>query len=311
MSLEILNFLPLNISRVIKELKEWRKKEVIEIRMRINQPLQVLTYNKEILPFDEKGNFIKIASKDLESSFMILSKNSIYAIERQLSEGFITIPGGHRVGFTGQAVIDNGKIKRIKNINSINYRITNEFIGTAEKLIMKIYNSRKEFIYNTLIIGPPLCGKTTFLRDLLRIVSDGSKKYGLKARKAGLVDERSEIAGAYNGVPQNKIGSRTDLLDNCPKAEGIMLLVRAMSPEVIVVDEIGREEDVIAIQEGINSGVSIITTVHGRDFQSILLRPSIKKLVSLKAFERYIVLSNRSGIGTIEKVLDLNGKEVV
>lgn len=308
---EVLEFLPLNIAGVIKEERDWNCSELIEIRLRVNQPLQLITYYKDVFPLNLENQFIKVTERDIETAFLLLTRNSVYAIERQLKEGFITVPGGHRVGFTGQAVLEKGKISLIKDINSLNYRITHEIIGSGEKIVEKIYNQESDCLYNTLIISPPLCGKTTLLRDLLRIISNGFQKYGLRGRKTALVDERSEIAGAYNGVPQNMIGSRTDLLDNCPKAEGIMLLLRSMSPEVIVVDEIGREEDIVAIREVINSGVNLLATVHGRDFQSLFQRPSIKKLLLEKVFERYIVLSKRKGIGTLEKILDVDGKEVI
>ncbi len=306
----VLEYLPLNISRIIQEQEAWVRGEVIEIRLRVNQPLQLISFKNEFF-ISKSGNPFIVNIDDLERAFMILSKNSLYAIERQLSEGYLTIIGGHRVGFTGQAVIEGGNLKTIKNINSLNYRITREVIGTGEKVISKIYNKKTDLYYNTLIIAPPLCGKTSLLRDLVRLISDGDKRNHIKGKKVAVVDERSEIAGAYNGVAQNKIGSRTDLLDNCPKAEGIMLLIRSMSPEVIAVDEIGRDRDVDAIQEAVNSGVSLITTIHGRDLNTIVYRPSIKKLIDIKAFERYILLSKRNGIGTIEQILDVNGKEVV
>lgn len=306
----VLEYLPLNISKIVQQQESWRNGEIIEIRLRVNQPLQLISFKDEQFILESGSPFI-VTKDDLERAFMILSKNSLYAIERQLAEGYLTISGGHRVGFTGQAVIEGGNLKTIKNINSLNYRITRELIGVAQKVIKKIYNFEYDLYYNTLIIAPPLCGKTSLLRDIIRLISDGDQKNQIKGKKVAVVDERSEIAGAYNGIAQNKIGSRTDLLDNCPKAEGMMLLIRSMSPEVIAVDEIGRDRDVEAIQEAVNSGVSVVTTVHGRDLKTIAYRPSIKKLIDIKAFERYIVLSKRKGIGTIEKILDVNGKEVV
>ncbi|MFP4661884.1 MAG: stage III sporulation protein AA [Halanaerobiales bacterium] len=307
----IIDYLPLNISSLIQKQEAWKKDQIIEIRLRVNQPLQLLSFKKEIIPVDQDMSPYILTKKDLERAFMILSKNSIYALERQLSEGYLTIAGGHRVGFTGQAVMDSGALKTIKNINSLNYRITREIMGVGRQVIEKLYNRQYDMYYSTLIISPPLCGKTTLLRDIIRIISDGYKNRKINGKKVAVVDERSEIAGAYNGVAQNKIGSRTDLLDDCPKAEGMILLIRAMSPEVIAVDEIGRVEDVRAIQEAVNSGVSIITTVHGRDLESIMHRPSIRELIDMKAFERYIILSKRKGIGTIEKVLDFNAREVI
>ncbi|MEJ6950077.1 stage III sporulation protein AA [Natronospora cellulosivora (SeqCode)] len=311
MSASVLDFLPINISNFIEEDKRIEIDDIIEIRLRINQKLQILTRENEIVPKDNSGKNYIVEKKDLERSFLILSKNSYYALERQIAEGFITIPGGHRVGFTGQAVLEKGKIKSLKNINFINYRISHEIIGLANDLFLKIYNQKENRVYNTMLIGPPLCGKTSLLRDLIRIISDGDACIKFKGKKIGLVDERSEIAGAYNAIPQNNIGSRTDLLDNCPKAAGMMLLIRSMSPEVIAVDEIGSKEDVLAVQEAISAGVSLLTTVHGQDLDCIMIRPFVKELFNIKVFERYIILSNRNGIGTIEKILDRNAQEVV
>ncbi|MFW6306803.1 MAG: stage III sporulation protein AA, partial [Bacillota bacterium] len=245
MSNTVLEYLPSNISRIIQKQKYWMRNEVIEIRMRVNQALQLLTIDREVFIKNQNDYYI-ISQEDVEKAFVILTQNSLYAVERQLSEGFITIEGGHRVGFTGQAVIKEGKIYTIKNINSLNYRITRQVSGIGRKVIKKIYNKYTDTIFNTLIIAPPLCGKTTLLRDLVYLISEGDRQSGINGKKIAVIDERSEIAGAYNGIAQNKIGSRTDLLDNCPKAEGIMILIRSMSPELIAFDEIGRDEDVQA-----------------------------------------------------------------
>lgn len=316
MSNNILKFLPQNIGNIIEKTFDWLPEEILEIRLRVNQPLQLITTTKDffISITGKKTNPVKaykIKRSDLKNAIMLITNYSIYAVERQLIEGFITLPGGHRVGFTGQAVMNNGRIKTIKNINSLNYRLTREKIGVANKVIKKIYHNERDYIYSTLIISPPLCGKTTLLRDLIRIISDGSPDIGLRGKKVGVIDERSEIGGSYNGVPQNKIGYRTDLLDNCPKAKGIILLIRSMSPEVIAVDEIGREEDVLAIKEAVNTGVSVIATVHAENLDAARKRPSIRPLISYNAFQRYIILSKRNGIGTVEKVLDYKGREVI
>ena len=185
MASSVLNYLPVNIANVIGKEREWQKGEVIEIRMRIYRPLQLITYTDELFPLDESNNPLVISPRDLEKSFMILVKNSYYALERQLAEGFLTIPGGHRVGFTGQAVLEGREIRTIKNINSLNYRISHQLIGIGEGLIEKIFNKKEDQVYNTLIIAPPLCGKTTLLRDLIRLISDGDERYGLKGKKSG------------------------------------------------------------------------------------------------------------------------------
>ena len=152
----VLEYLPLNISKIVQQQESWRNGEIIEIRLRVNQPLQLISFKDEQFILESGSPFI-VTKDDLERAFMILSKNSLYAIERQLAEGYLTISGGHRVGFTGQAVIEGGNLKTIKNINSLNYRITRELIGVAQKVIKKIYNLEYDLYYNTLIIAPPLC----------------------------------------------------------------------------------------------------------------------------------------------------------
>lgn len=311
--LEIINYFPKKIIDLLNNLSKDSWDKIVEIRLRVNQPVQILTEDGEMVlnkVKEKEDNTIIIKNEDIKEAFRIITANSVYALERQLAEGFITIPGGHRVGFAGQIVMKNGIIKTIKNISSINYRLTHEKIGVAASLLPLLCDKINDLIYNTLIISPPLCGKTTFLRDLVRLISQGQSRLKISGKKVGLVDERSEIAGAYNGIPQNRIGSRTDLLDNCPKSAGIILLIRSMSPEVLAVDEIGTEEDVKAVMDAANSGVSIITTIHGTDFSSVKNKPGIANLIERNIFQRYVIMSKRKGLGTIETVIDNDGREV-
>ncbi|MFW5962041.1 MAG: stage III sporulation protein AA [bacterium] len=310
--MKINNYLSKEVRTIINKIKPEIAKDVLEIRLRVNKPLQLTTFMQDFF-VKETGEITKdykqgyyISKKMIEDTFMILTKNSIYAIERQLKEGFLTITGGHRIGFTGQALVKNGKIETLKNINSLNFRITKEVQGIGEKIVSQIYNKNSNNIYNTLIIGPPLCGKTTLLRDLIRIISNGSKKNNILGKKIALVDERSEVAGSYEGVPQNDIGAKTDVLDNCPKAEGIMILIRAMAPQVIAVDEIGRKKDVEAIKEATNAGVKIIATVHGDSLESVKIRPNIQDLIQECFFQKYIILDMGKDKKNIQVVKDIN-----
>ena len=315
---KILSYLPDEVKVIIQKGFKYINEDIIEIRLRVNQPPEIITckdkyfLNKEgklhrFIDYKNHKKIFKLDKNILKKAILILSDHSLYALERQLREGFITIEGGHRVGFTGEVVTEDGLIKRIRNINSVNYRITREFPGVADKILDKIYNFKNDHIYNTLIISPPLCGKTTLLRDLVRLLSEGVRTLGILGKKVGVVDERSEIGGSYNGIPQNRIGYRTDILDNCPKSEGMMILIRSMSPEVIAVDEIGDKKDIKAIQNTLTAGVSLITTIHGESIESIKQRPGLEKIFKNKYFERYILLSRRKGIGTIEGIFDRRG----
>jgi stage III sporulation protein AA len=180
-------------------------------------------------------------------------------------------------------------------------RIAREIPGASDGIIPYLLNEQRP--YNTLIISPPQCGKTTILRDIVRQLSNGIPGK-FKGVKVGVVDERSEIAGTYEGVPQKNVGIRTDVLDACPKAEGMIMLIRSMSPQVIVADEIGKIEDVYAIGEAVQAGVNLIVSVHGADIEQIKRRPSMNQLLHERIFERYVVLGCSRGVGTVEGIYD-------
>ena len=160
-------------------------------------------------------------------------------------------------------------------------------------------------VCHTLIISPPCCGKTTLLRDVIRQISNGNA--WCEGKNVGVVDERSEIGGAYQGVPQNDLGIRTDLLDCCPKAEGMMMLIRSMSPEVVAVDEIGTGEDIRAIESVVNCGCKLLATVHGNSMEDMKQKPLLNRLVESHVFERYIVLDAKPHAGSVQTILDGRG----
>ncbi len=244
---------------------------------------------------------LKICIEDIRIIINKMSKFSIFAFEEDIKQGFITINGGHRIGITGEWVFENGNIKYLKNISSLNIRISREVLGFGKKFINYIYNH--DSIVNTLIISPPRCGKTTLLRDLSRIISNGESPLN-KGFKVSIVDERSEIAASFQGVPQLDVGIRTDVYDNCLKSKGIILAIRSMAPEVIICDEIGTKEDFESILIAYNSGVSIISTIHGNceeDFYRKLRMCGMSIDVE-KIFKCILVLNNKNGVGTLEKI---------
>ncbi|WP_372995277.1 stage III sporulation protein AA [Lutispora sp.] len=309
---EIIDFLPPKIKWLIRKCTSNKIHQAEEIRLRLGKPLIISGSDWDFF-IDDMGYLTKeiknayITTKDdIRKASEIIQGFSVYSFGEELKNGYITIPGGHRIGISGRAVIDDGNVKTIKDISFINYRIAKEIIGAADKAIPYIIAGNSS-IYNTLIISPPQCGKTTLLRDIVRQLSNGIKSQNIKGFKIGLVDERSEIAACFLGEPRNDVGIRTDVLDACPKSQGIIMLIRSMSPDIIATDEIGRKEDADALMEGANAGVKIIATMHGSDIDDLFRKIELKKLHS-NYFERILVLGRSKGVGTIEKIYDREGR---
>ncbi|MRG86558.1 stage III sporulation protein AA [Salinibacillus xinjiangensis] len=294
---EILRIFPKTIEdKLRREILNWDQLD--EIRIRVRRPVELV--------FTHYSRMIKhVVPTEQDALFILnqLSEHSIYRFEDELRQGYITIEGGHRVGISGKVNTENGYVKAIRHLTFFNVRIARQLKNISQRYLPYLYPSH---YMNTLLIGPPKCGKTTFLRDMVRLMSDGFQH--LPAQKVGVIDERSEIAACKNGVPQHDVGLRTDVMDACPKAEGMMMMIRSMSPNIIVVDEIGTIQDVEALLEALYAGVNVVCSVHGRDLQEIQKRPSLKPLMEAKAFQRFITFSNRPKPGTVVSVLDENGQ---
>lgn len=267
-----------------------------EIRLRSGKPVILLYQGREmILPV--------ISGEEVRETLEYISNYSLYAYEYEMRQGFITIEGGHRVGVAGKIIMEAGKIKNMKYISSINIRVAHEIRGCADAVFP--YITRDGQMCHTLIISPPRCGKTTILRDIIRQTSDGNSFIG--GVSVGVVDERSELGGCYRGVAQNHLGMRTDILDCCPKAEGMMMLIRSMSPQVVAADEIGAREDVQAVEYAMHCGCRMIVTAHGTSLDEIRRKPVFSEMIEEKRFERYVVLSNEHHTGEIEGIYDESG----
>ena len=305
---EILKIFSINLRKVIAELSiDFELLQ--EIRLRVNGPLILIYNNKEYFVSrdhrmtTDKGNAYMVLLNEVRETMEYISNYSLYAFEDEIRQGFITIQGGHRVGIAGKTIIEAERIKNIKHISFINIRLSHQVKGCADKVMPYIINSNT--IFHTLIISPPRCGKTTLLRDVIRQLSNGVST--LPGLNVGVVDERSEIGACYMGIPQNELGIRTDILDCCPKVEGMMMLIRSMSPSIIAVDEVGSREDIEAIEYVMNCGCKLIATVHGSSIDDIRNKPILGRMVREKIFERYIILNNKNQVGNLEEIYDERG----
>lgn len=292
---KIFKKLPVFMQRRIMEMPSDIKDNFEEIRIRACHDTMIISRGQEIKLHDSE----EITPDILEETLNRLLDYSYYAYEDELSKGYITIEGGHRVGICGRVTLNEDKVHLIKDISSLNIRRSRQIIGASSKVIKAVYDDRKNNISNTLIISPPKCGKTTIIRDLARVLSN-------KGFKVGICDERSEIAGCYNGETSYDLGDRTDILDGCPKAEGMLMLIRAMSPDVIITDEIGKKEDVKAVEAALCAGVKIITTIHGSSYEDIA-GSAIGELVRNQVFETLVFLTATPQTGTVKRIMKLAG----
>ena len=310
---EVINSLSINLREIIKSISR-DNANIEEIRLRSLKPLIVNSNNKDYfyntrlnkLDLNMDNPYI-VSKDDIEQTFQIMCKYSIHSFIDDIKKGFITLRGGHRVGIVGKTIIEDGQVKNIKHISSLNIRISREVLGCSDKVLKHIIKG-KDKINNTLIISPPQCGKTTLIRDIVRNISNGNEEFLFSGMKVALIDERNEISGSYLGVPQMDVGIRTDVIETCPKDIGIMMLLRSMSPNVIVTDEIGNMDEIKALYTALNGGVSLITTVHGDSIDDIRNRKELSNLLDSELYKEVIILSSKKGPGTIEKIYDLEEK---
>lgn len=293
---QILRLFPVPLREPVQKSGIFQK-PLEEIRIRVKEPLMFCTGEGEfflrenclVRQLDNQCH--RMTPEEVQQMSVFMSKYSLYAYEEEIRKGFLTVEGGHRIGVCGQVSCEGEHIRRIHPISYLNIRVARERKGCAREIFSLLLD--RGLFQNTLILSAPGIGKTTLLRDVIRMLSDGSDLCA--GRKVGLVDERSEIAGCLKGVPQNDVGMRTDVLDGCPKEEGMMLLVRSMAPDVLAVDEIGRERDMYALQYALRCGCQVVATIHSRDLDELFAKPKWKEYRREKLFERYVVLTLKGG----------------
>lgn len=283
------------------------EKTLQELRMRVGQPLILLQNGREGY-LTEEGKIsetsscgIRVTAGELQRVIEAACGYSGYAFEGEIRRGYLTIAGGHRIGIAGRAVLQSGAVHTLKYPSSLNIRIAHPVKGCAERW--------REYLYvngtpcHVLIISPPGCGKTTLLRDAVRLLSDGIGGY--PGVTVGVVDERGEIAGTYRGAASFDLGMRTDVLDGCPKRFGMEMLLRSMNPKVLAADEIGIG-DVGSIEDALRCGCRLLATLHGENLQDFLEKPGFQRLVQERVFERYFFLKQGQTPGTVERIYNRN-----
>ena len=287
--LDILKFFPRGIANEINKEISKIEELVQEIRIRVGNKIIIKTNKKD----DIIINYF-VTQEEILEIMQIICNNSIYSYQNEIANGYITIKGGHRVGVTGDVVLENNKVINIKYISSLNFRIAKQILDCSNNILKYVINLEENTVFHTLIVSPPGAGKTTILKDLVRKISDGIPEIGFKGIDVSLIDERGEISAMYNGVPQNKIGIRTDVLENVSKPIGIKMAVRSMAPKVIVADEIGNYNDIEAINYAVCSGVKGIFTAHSLSYETMKLNKELNKLINMKIIERIIFLDSKT-----------------
>lgn len=296
-----------------------------EIRFRAGSPPE-LCYAGDHAIRKNAHKGINVTAADIHELLNYLTGYSLYAYEEEIRQGYFTIAGGHRIGVAGRTSLkeeggDTG-ISAMTEIGAVNIRIAHEHKGCALPIMPyirreqanRMQNSGRQEphngadIYNTLLLAPPGVGKTTYLRDCIRLLSSGAD--GGVPFKVSVVDERSEIAACHLGEPQNDLGPRTDVLDSCPKRSGMRMLLRSMSPRIIAVDELGGEEDFRTLYEVLYSGSRILGTVHAATVEELRTKPCMQQLLEQEMIRRLILLE-KDGSGRSFRVYDSHLKMLI
>lgn len=263
----ILQYLPVEAARAAEAYMDSAR----EIRLMSTGVAAVVT-DKGIVRLP-----VEITETQLKNTLNYICRGAAYSSQSSLREGFITIEGGHRVGVCGRIASGIGGTAMVEP-SALCFRVARQIIGAAKKI-------EKYLGGNVLIISPPGCGKTTILRDAARLMGD--------CYPVCIVDERSELAAVCRGIPQMDVGKYTCVLDGIKKSEGMLMALRAMSPKVVVTDEMGSEKDAEAVYEAVNAGVHVVTSVHGFGMNDVMRRKAMGMLLEEKIFDCVAVLRGK------------------
>lgn len=265
-----------------------------EIRLRVNRPVQLITSRGELM-LDSVGT---LSEQEARQMLENICRHSVYAWENELCSGYLTLPGGVRVGICGKPLVDDGRIIRFTCVTGFNIRIAREVTGCSDGVIKYLYDGGN--IVSTLIAAPPNGGKTTLLRDIARSLSRTG--CGVRPVKVAIADERNEIAGCINGVPSLDVGLRTDVMDGVPKRLSIFMLIRSMSPDVIITDEIGGIEDMRAVAEAAKCGVAVIASIHAGSSKELSRKRWLVDALDEGVFGRVLLLHRQGSRLTVAPI---------
>lgn len=315
--------LPLTLKQLMQKLPREIQVGLEEIRIRKHRPLEIRS-RQEVAFVNPLGQIepncalaYHPSAEECKCVLELATHHSLYSYEEELKQGYITIAGGHRIGLAGRTLLTAGQVKMIRDVGSFNIRIARELKGISTSLIPLLVDWQllAPRIHPTLVMSLPGQGKTTLLRDLTRYISSGDSADSSLRRhrpsfKIGVIDERSEIAACVKGIPSFDLGPRTDVMDACPKAEGMMMMIRSMSPEVLVVDEIGCLADVKAVQEARYAGITVIASAHAANLEEARRSPVLEELFRTRVFERFILVERTTNHLSPYRVLDSHGKSL-
>jgi len=281
--------LPAAMRQSILRLPQTIREAIEEIRLRIGKPLAVTIGRTEREVTDLNGKPIVAAASDVALVMDIVTRSSIHSAVDSMRHGFITMQGGHRIGICATAVMKDGTVSMLRSISSLCIRVAREVPGCSNGVMSELMSDGT--FCDTLVMSPPGLGKTTFIRDVVRNLSD-------RGIRVGIADERGEIAAVQDGRARFAIVSKTDILDGAPKNIGMLMLLKTMSPAVICVDEITAPEDVDAVEVCANCGVRLLATVHASSVEELYNRPVSRMLMERGVFRRAVIIGLENGSRT-------------